>query len=234
VVTSKIRVALFDEQAVFVDSLAFRMDAEEDISVVGRVSRLDQALRMVLETKPDVAVIDIAGSGNGIFGFVSDLASRSKQVQVVILTDRLSEIFANYAIRLGVRGYLLKTEPYDVVIDAVRRVVRGQLYLSSDVKRHREGTENKHREGTENKHLDGAENKHYRIDTGHGLTSLTGRQLDVLRQLALGHSVKEIARQMHLSPKSVDSHKYRIMRQLDIHDRVALARYAIREGLVLP
>ena len=225
-VTSKIRVALFDEQAVFVDSLAFRMDAEEDISVVGRVSRLDQALRMVLETKPDVAVIDIAGSGNGIFGFVSDLASRSKQVRVVILTDRLSEIFANQAIRLGVRGYLLKTEPYDVVIDAVRRVVRGELYLSSDVKRHLDGAENKHLEGTEN--------KHYRIDTGHGLTSLTGRQLDVLRQLALGHSVKEIARQMHLSPKSVDSHKYRIMRQLNIHDRVALARYAIREGLVLP
>ena len=225
-VTSKIRVALFDEQAVFVDSLAFRMDAEEDISVVGRVSRLDQALRMVLETKPDVAVIDIAGSGNGIFGFVSDLASRSKQVRVVILTDRLSEIFANQAIRLGVRGYLLKTEPYDVVIDAVRRVVRGELYLSSDVKRHLDGAENKHLEGTEN--------KHYRIDTGHGLTSLTGRQLDVLRQLALGHSVKEIARQFHLSPKSIDSHKYRIMRQLNIHDRVALARYAIREGLVLP
>ena len=225
-VTSKIRVALFDEQVVFVDSLAFRMDAEEDLSVVGRVSRLDQALRMVLETKPDVAVIDIAGSGNGIFGFVSDLASRSKQVRVVILTDRLSEIFANQAIRLGVRGYLLKTEPYDVVIDAVRRVVRGELYLSSDVKRHLDGAENKHLKGTEN--------KHYRIDTGHGLTSLTGRQLDVLRQLALGHSVKEIARQMHLSPKSVDSHKYRIMRQLNIHDRVALARYAIREGLVLP
>lgn len=225
-VTSKIRVALFDEQAVFVDSLAFRMDAEEDISVVGRVSRLDQALWMVLETKPDVAVIDIAGSGNGIFGFVSDLASRSKQVRVVILTDRLSEIFANQAIRLGVRGYLLKTEPYDVVIDAVRRVVRGELYLSSDVKRHLDGAENKHLKGTEN--------KHYRIDSGHGLTSLTGRQLDVLRQLALGHSVKEIARQMHLSPKSVDSHKYRIMRQLNIHDRVALARYAIREGLVLP
>lgn len=66
------------------------------------------------------------------------------------------------------------------------------------------------------------------------LTLLTSRQLEVLRHLARGDSVKEIARQMHLSQKSVDSHKYRIMSKLGIHDRVELARFAIREGLMLP
>lgn len=65
-----------------------------------------------------------------------------------------------------------------------------------------------------------------------GLSSLTNRQLEVLRHLAVGQSVKEVARQMHLSEKSIDSHKYRIMNKLGIHDRVELARFAIREGLV--
>jgi DNA-binding NarL/FixJ family response regulator len=66
------------------------------------------------------------------------------------------------------------------------------------------------------------------------LTSLTSRQIEVLRHLARGKSVKEVARSMHLSEKSIDSHKYRIMHKLGIHDRVELARYSIREGLTLP
>lgn len=66
------------------------------------------------------------------------------------------------------------------------------------------------------------------------LSKLSNRQIEVLRNLAFGLSVKDVARRMHISVKSVDSHKYRIMQSLGIHDRVDLARYAIREGLVCP
>jgi DNA-binding NarL/FixJ family response regulator len=76
--------------------------------------------------------------------------------------------------------------------------------------------------------------KRYSVKSETPLSSLTGRQLEVLRHLARGESVKEIARQMHLSQKSIDSHKYRIMNKLGIHDRVELARFAIREGLSNP
>ena len=72
------------------------------------------------------------------------------------------------------------------------------------------------------------------MDSGNRLLSLTSRQLEVLRHLAIGRSVKEIAWKMHLKPKTIDSHKYNMMRRLDIHDRVSLARFAIREGLILP
>ena len=78
------------------------------------------------------------------------------------------------------------------------------------------------------------ETKRYSLKVESSLSTLTGRQVEVLRHLARGESVKEIARLMHLSHKSVDSHKYRIMNKLGIHDRVELARFAIREGLLTP
>lgn len=76
--------------------------------------------------------------------------------------------------------------------------------------------------------------KRYRLHSGGHLSTLTARQLEVLRHLAKGRTVKEIARILEVSPKSVDCHKYRLMNKLDIHDRVELARYAFREGLTVP
>ncbi len=163
--------------------------------------------------------MDVNLPGRGTFDAAEAVLSESPELRIILLTDQLADIFVGQAMRIRAAGYLLKNENFDRLCQVIERAVEGETYLSPEVK------ERVYFDPTEARYLP-------RIESD--LTLLTTRQLEVLRHLARGDSVKEIAKQMHLSQKSVDSHKYRIMSKLGIHDRVELARFAIREGLMLP
>ena len=216
---SVIRVGLIDDHKLLVDSLQMRMKAAGDMEVVFTSTNAGDGLRAILETKPDVAVLDVDLPGRGTFDIASDLRSRHVATRILFLTAFASDVLIDQALRLKAHGYLLKSEPIEQLLDAVRAVARGEWRFSKEVEQRIVFDPNRRR---------------YTLATPHPLSTLTLRQLEVLRHLARGESVKEVARQMHLSQKSVDSHKYRIMHKLGIHDRVELARYAIREGLLLP
>lgn len=217
--TSVIRIVLVDDHQLMLDSLAARINAEPDFSVVGFATNADDGLKMILETKPDIALLDIQLPGRGTFDIANELASRQKETNVVFLSGHVIDIFITEVLRSKARGYLVKEEPFANVISSLRRVSRGDTCYSSKI---------------EDRISYDPEKKRHVVESESRLAKLTSRQLEVLRYLALGFSVKEVAREMHLSEKSVDSHKYRIMHKLDIHDRVELARFSIREGLILP
>lgn len=215
-----IRLMLIDPHTSYSELLASYLQREEpDLSVIGTATQAAKGMRMILEKKPDVVVLETEFPGRGAFDLASDLRKRLKETKIVFLTGFHSDVFIEQALELDARGYLLKTEPVDFVIRSLKQVATGEYCYSKSVEERLES------------HPDRKKNM-FRSECH--LSSLTPRQLEVLRYLSKGLSVKEVAKQMLISSKSVDSHKYRIMHKLDIHDRVSLARYAIREGLVLP
>lgn len=214
-----IRVALADSQQAFVESFSAQINAQPDMCVVARTSSLDSGLEDVLSAQPEIVLLDIDINGRSAYEVGREIKSRRLETSLILLTSHVSDLSIQQALKLKMRGYLLKSEPIATLINAIRKVSAGEDCYSEYVRRRLQYDTDQNR---------------YRFDTLHPLADLTSRQFEVLLHLAQGRSVKEVARCMHLSQKSVDSHKYRIMHKLGIHDRVLLARYAIREGLIQP
>lgn len=214
-----VRVALLDPQKAFVESFSVQINAQPDMQVVAAGDSLESVLQGIVDAPADVVLLDIDIDGQSAFQVGREIKSRDLPTALILLTSHISDLSLQQALKLKMRGYLLKSEPIANLLSAIRMVAHGQDCYSDRVRRRLQFD---------------ADHNRYRFDAAHPLADLTSRQFEVLLHLAQGRSVKEVARCMHLSQKSVDSHKYRIMHKLGIHDRVLLARYAIREGLIQP
>jgi DNA-binding NarL/FixJ family response regulator len=217
--TAPIRVLLVDDHEMVLESLSSCFARHPAIHVVGTAHTSDQLEHIVRETQPQVVVLDLHLPGRGAFDAVADLREEQPDIKVLFLSGFLADVFVTQALRLRVNGYLMKGASVTALVDAIQRVAAGETVYAQEVESRITFDPVTRRDVAKNES---------------DLSALTGRQLEVLRHLARGESVKEIATQMHLSQKSVDSHKYRIMNKLGIHDRVELARFAIREGLMIP
>lgn len=215
---SPIRVVIVDDHRVVVESLAALLDLAPDFSVAGTATTADEGAEVVLRTRPDVALFDVDFPGRDSFDIVPQLMKEAPSTKMAFLTAHLSDVFVSQAVRMGAHGYVLKDEPSAEVCSAIKRLHAGE-YVFSDAVRDRLTWD--------------AAADHYTIRADNMLCGLSVQQLSILRHLARGESVKEIARILGRSEKSIDSHKYRIMHRLGIHDRVELCRYAIREGLTV-
>lgn len=213
-----IRVVIVDDHRVVVESLSALLDLIPDFTVVGTAIAVDDGAEVVLRTRPDVALFDVDFPGRDSFDIVPQLMKRAPSTRMAFLTAHLSDVFVSQAVRMDVRGYLLKNEPSAEICAAIKRLHTGE-YVYSDAVRDRLTWD--------------AASGRYTVRADNMLCSLSIQQLSILRHLARGESVKEIARILGRSEKSIDSHKYRIMHRLGIHDRVELCRYAIREGLTV-
>ncbi len=213
-----IRISLTDDHLLLLQVLAARIEMQPDMNVVCMSTSGEDGLKHILESKPDVAVMDVELPGRSAFDVAAEILQRALRTRILFLTGHLTDVFVEQAIRLKSAGYLLKGEPVEFLIDAIRKVASGETCYSRQVQERLDET---------------APSRIRTLHSAHPLTDLSNRQLEVLKHLARGESVKEVARSMHISLKSVDSHKYRIMHKLGIHDRVELARYAIREGLIV-
>ena len=216
---SPIRIVVVDDHQVLLELLKLRLSAEADFEVVGTATNGDDGLEMLRRLRPDVAVLDVEMPGQGAFEVAGEILAEHKSLKVLFLTGYVSDVFIEQALRLKSCGYLMKGEPTQVLVDSIRNAMAGEASFSETVRRRITFDPRAGR---------------YVMKARNPLLKLTSRQLQVMRLLAHGQSVKEVARLLQLSEKSVDSHKYRIMHKLGIHDRVELARYAIREGLMLP
>lgn len=214
-----IKVLIVDDHAMFRESLASSLAACRDIEVVGTAADGETALRLAADLNPKVVLLDICIGDFSTFESARKLLALGRGLRVLLLSGFLADIFLAQSLKLRLSGYVLKGESVEFLANAIRQVAGGETVYSSAV---------------ESRLVFDSTKQRFVAKYDSDLSSLTGRQLEVLRHLACGLSVKEIANQMHLSQKSVDSHKYRIMNKLGIHDRVELARFAIREGLLVP
>lgn len=216
---NEVRIMLVDDHAVVRESIAERLQRELDFKVVGTTGDPESALVMAAEHKPDVILMDISMPGLFSFEAARRLIQMLPNSRIIFLSAFKNDTYIEQALEIRAHGYLTKREPVDKVIRAIREVASGGAYFSEEV-RARIIVDSKGAKLGE-----GAASR---------LSQLSRRELEMLAYVAQSLGKKEIASITGRSVKTIDHHITRLMTKLDIHDRVELAKFAIREGLAEP
>ncbi len=214
-----IKVLLVDDHEVFREGLSAQLQLEPDMVVVGEACDAETAVERILETEPDIVLSDINMPGLCVFSAAQTVQAQLPHVRFLFLSAFSNDILIEQAIQAKAWGYMVKGESFSTISQAVREVNRGWLRYSSEIRA---------------RLVDTPEGPRLAEETTSHVHRLTGRELELLRYIACGMSVKEIAKVMHISSKTVDCHKTNLMSKLDLHNRVDLARFAYREGLAIP
>lgn len=215
-----IRIVLADDHTLVRQSLARLLNETSNMNVVGEIGTADEAVDAAIRVTPDVVLLDIDMPGIAAFDAARTITARCPQAKIIFLSAFTHDRYIASALDSGAMGYVCKTEPPEKVVKAIRTVAMGQTYFSPEVQS---------RLVVES---DGVRLGSHEVKSR--ANELTNRELEVLRYIARGLSKKEIAKTMHLSVKTVENHAASVMNRLEIHDRVALTRFAIREGLIEP
>jgi DNA-binding NarL/FixJ family response regulator len=210
---------LVDHQQAFAEALRRSVPPAAPIEIVATARSADEALPLIRALRPRVVVCELNGSMVGLHALLQLPEVRLKEAVVAALTDGIPDRLLDHVLQLNV-SCLSKCEPLDELLGSVCALARGERAFSSGIRLRLDAAA-----GPEGPHI---------VRQRSRLAELSERQLQVLGYLAQGRRVKDVAEAMHLSEKAVESHKYRIMNQLNIHDRVELCRFAIREGLISP
>lgn len=213
-----VTVVLADDHALLRDMLHARL-VKEGMDVVGCAGRADDAVGLAAEHQPSVLILDIDMPGYCAFKAARDVRVLSPATRVLFLSAFVHDEYVRQALAAEASGYLTKSEPPDAVVAAIQRVMDGATQFSGEVVERIVIEETGAR-------LPASEKARVEL--------LTDREREVLGYVAQGLLQKQIARQMRLSVKTVQAHITHLMDKLEIHDRVELARFAIREGLVEP
>lgn len=209
---SPIRIVLADDHRVVRTGLGLLLEAEEAIDVVAEAGDVDSALRAVLGHKPDVLVLDLNMPGTQTsLEALSLIRERSAQTATVVLTMQEDPEYARSALRAGALGYVLKEAADTELVEAVRRAAEGRTYLNPSL---------------------GARLAAMPEQPAGPPDDLSGRELEVLRLIALGHTNAEIGEQLFLSVRTVETHRAHVQQKLGRTTRAELVRYALDHGLL--
>jgi DNA-binding NarL/FixJ family response regulator len=216
-----IKVMLVDDHALVRAGFRAILEGLKDVVVVAEADDGRKALKLVDRYHPDVVLMDIAMPGLNGLDATARLRKQHPDVQVIMLSMYMTEEYVLGALRSGASGYLIKdANPAELEL-AVRAAARGERYLSPGVSKHI--IEDYLRRTGSGDEIDLA------AEAGEPLTQ---RQREVLQLIAEGYTSREIAQVLHISQKTVESHRQAIMERLDVHDLAGLVRYAVRTGLV--
>lgn len=210
-----VRVLLADDHTLVRAGLRKLLESMPGVTVVGEAADGLALLALAAELQPDLVLMDIAMPGLNGLEATARLVKAQGGIRVLVLSMHQNEEYVRQALRHGAVAYLLKdAAPVELEL-AIKAVQRGEIYLSPAVSR-------------------GVVSDYVQRLRGEAAPAvlLTPRQREVLQLIAEGHSSKVIARRLHLSVKTVDSHRSQLMKQLDIHEVTGLVRYALREGLI--
>ena len=219
----QIRVVLVDDHTLVRAGMRALLDQMPGIDVVAEAIDGREAIQLLGTTQPDIVVMDIAMRGLNGLEATAQMKKDAPQVRVIILSMHANEEYVIQAIHAGAMGYLLKDAATAELEVAIRAVARGETYLSPVV--------SKHVISNYLQRVSGDDSEGLRHETSFG-DSLTSRQREILQLIAEGHTTREIAETLHLSAKTIETHRAQLMDRLDIHDVAGLVRYAIRTGLI--
>lgn len=219
------RVLLADDQELI--RLGFRMviDAHEEMTVVGEAADGEEAVRLSIELKPDVVLMDVRMPGTDGIEATRRIAQAPGDVKVLILTTFDLDSYAFSALRVGASGFLVKDVPPESLLSAIGSVARGDAVVSPGLTR---------RLLDSYAHLL-PEDQAKAVDTGSALIDrLTDREREVLLELAAGRSNAEIAERLVVTKATVKTHVGRVLTKLELRDRVQAVIFAYDHGLVVP
>jgi DNA-binding NarL/FixJ family response regulator len=208
----RIRVLLVDDHAVLREGLRALLSSMGDIEVVAEVANGREAVRSALELAPEVVLMDIGMPDMNGVEATALLLAKLPDVRVIALSMHGDAEHVQRALQAGAAGYLLKESAAAEVVAAVRAVHAGKQYLSAEVMPH----------------------ARRRAGTSTPLASLSARERQVLQLVVEGRTSADIGAALHLSRKTVDTYRSRLMRKLGVDDLPALVKFAIQHGLTPP
>lgn len=205
------RILMADDHQIFRQSLKSLLE-KEGFNIVGEAADGEEAVRLACELSPDIALLDLRMPALDGLEAAREIRVRCPETRAVLLTEFDDDTYVLEALRAGVRGYVLKSQAGVDLVTTLRQVAEGALYLSPRISNAVVDT--------------------YWGDRSPANHSLSERELQVLRMVAEGNTTQQIATALGVTPKTVDSHRARIMRKLGIHGTAGLVRYAVRRGFV--
>jgi two-component system response regulator NreC len=204
-----IRIVIADDHAVVRRGLRQVLEAESGFEVVAEAANFEDARRYVLGHRPDVLVLDLNMPGGSTLEHIPEIRSEFPNTQIVVLTMQNEPAYARRALGAGALGYVLKEAAESELVEAIQRAAAGEMYL--------------------NPRLGARVAAEPPPGPPDGLTE---REVEVLRLIALGHTNAEIGEQLHLSVRTVETHRAHIQQKLRLATRSDLVRYALEHRLV--
>jgi DNA-binding NarL/FixJ family response regulator len=211
------RILIVDDHPAVREALAIRIGRQRDLEVCGETADTDEALRLIAETQPDLAVIDISLKGGNGIDLIKRIKGHNDRVGILVWSMHSDLFYAERALRAGALGYINKDQATDKIVEAIRRVLEGRIYLSDAV----------------------ADRLLYRATvagrqetTRTPVEALADRELEVFLLIGQGVKTADIAKRLHLSIKTVETYRDRIRQKLALSDGTELVHYATQWVLV--
>jgi DNA-binding NarL/FixJ family response regulator len=211
-----IKVLLADDHSIVRAGLRRIVEESGEMQVVAEAADGQEAIQLVKKTAPDVAVIDISMPGLDGLEVIGQLQALDPELPILVLTMHEEGQYVVRAIQAGALGYLTKQSAPEQLVKAIRKIKEGQRYITDEA----------------------AESLALRVAKGSNgkssLDSLSMRELQVLRRLAMGHTNREIASAYNISIKTVDTYRSRLLKKLGLRNNAELSRFAIQNRLIEP
>jgi DNA-binding NarL/FixJ family response regulator len=207
------RVFLIDDHPVFRRGLAQSINDDPDLRVCGEARDAAEGLSGVLKEKPDLVLLDLSLPGKSGLDLLKDLQAAAPEVQVMIVSMHEEELFAERALRAGVRGYIMKNEDPPRMIAAIKQVLGGRIYVSG---------------GVASNIFEGMAGKTKADPVRGGVEQLSDREFEIFQMLGQGRTTSEIARGLNIAMRTVVVHCSNIRRKLKVRHAAELMRYAVR------
>jgi DNA-binding NarL/FixJ family response regulator len=207
-----IRVFLVDDHPIVRQALKLAMRHERDLEVCGEADDREEALKAIACSEPDLAIVDLRLRDSDGLELVRDLRDRHPKVLSLVLSMQDESMSAERAVRAGARGYISKREAPGKIIEAVRKVLGGEIYWSEKAAAQ----------------VASKIASPVRPSTSSGIDSLSERELQVFEQIGLGHSTNEIAESLHIDISTVETYRSRIKEKLNLKNGSELLQTAIR------
>ena len=210
--TKKSRVFVVDAHPIVRQGLALLINREDDLAVCGEAEDALAAIQSLAAAKPDILIVDISLNGPDGLDLLKDVRMRYPELPVLILSMHDESIYAERALRAGAQGYIMKQEATEKVLVAVRRILSKEIYISERIA---------------NRML-----QRYIGNRSAGrpssIADLTDRELEVFRLIGEGHSTRQIAEELHISVKTVESYQAHIKEKLSLRSARELVQHAIQ------
>jgi DNA-binding NarL/FixJ family response regulator len=213
---SRIRIVMVEDHAILREGLKALIEIEADFDIVGEFGSFEESLDGICALQPDLVLTDLALPGRSGIELLGEIRRLSPSTRKLVLTAHENEEYVRAALNAGADGYVLKDATGAELMLAIRTVSRGQQFLCKAIA---------------GKILAGYLLGDKRPACTTTVQSITGREREVLTRIALGNSNKLIARELGVSPKTVEKHRSNLMRKLQLHNAAAITMFAVRNGM---
>jgi len=200
------KVLLVEDHPMFREHLGQLIDRDLGMSICGEADNIRDAMRLILETKPDIAIVDITLHGSSGLELLKDIKAQGLDINVLVLSMHDEELYAERALRAGAKGYITKNEASTEVIEAIRCVMKGDVYASRQMTA---------------KLLERMTQKRSNSELA-GMETLADRELEVFQMLGRGKSTREIAQTLNLGESTVETYRARIKEKLQLRSAAEL------------